>query len=363
MIPGRRPALAIVRRFIPRTLLLRTFVLVSVLIFVCVASWLTLFALAEREPRARELAQLTVTIVNLTQAALVAADPDKRLALLRDLAESEGVHLYPAEPTDNVSALPDTFFFRVMLDTARSQLGTNTRFARSVNGQSGIWVSFSIGDSSDDEYWLMLPGEHADSDFPWSWLGWGGASLALALLVAWLIVSRVTQPLRALAAATREVGCGRYPDPVPERGAIELKQLAEAFNRMSSDLKRSEAERAEVLAGISHDLRTPLARLRLEAEMSISDAAARDAVSDDIAQMDAIISQFLDYARLRSRPRRTARARTSGSSRTGCRDSRPSSGSAVEPTRGEGSAAIVARQCTRPCSRQRCRRPGTCRCL
>lgn len=297
MIPGRRSAQAIARRFIPRTLLLRTFVLLSVLIFVCVASWLTLFALAEREPRARELAQLTVTIVNLTQAALVAADPDKRLALLRDLAESEGVHLYPVEPTDSVNALPDTFFFRVMLDTARSQLGANTHFARSVNGQSGIWVSFSIGDSSEDEYWLMLPGEHADSDFPWSWLGWGGASLALALLVAWLIVSRVTQPLRALAAATREVGRGRYPDPVPERGASELKQLAEAFNRMSSDLKRSASERAEVLAGISHDLRTPLARLRLEAEMSISDALARNAVSDDIEQMDAIISQFLDYAR------------------------------------------------------------------
>ncbi|MBS1228071.1 MAG: signal transduction histidine kinase [Proteobacteria bacterium] len=297
------PALTLARRFIPRTLLVRTFLLVSVLIFVCVATWLTLFALAEREPRARELAQLTVSIVNLTQAALVAADPDKRLALLRDLAESEGVHLYPAEPTDNVSALPDTFFFRVMLNTAQSQLGSGTRFARSVNGQTGIWVSFSIGDSSDDEYWLMLPGEHAESDFPWSWLGWGGASLALALLVAWLIVSRVTQPLRALAAAAHELGRGQHPDPVAERGAIELKQLAEAFNRMSNDLKRLDAERAEVLAGISHDLRTPLARLRLEAEMSISDALARSAVSDDIEQMDAIIAQFLDYARDESEER------------------------------------------------------------
>ena len=297
MTSGGPPALTLVRKLIPRTLLVRTFVLVSVLIFVCVATWLTLFALAEREPRARELAQLTVSVVNLTQAALVAADPDKRLAWLRDLAESEGVHLYPAEPTDSVSALPDSFFFRVMLNTARSQLGPGTHFAGSVNGQTGIWVSFSIGDSSEDEYWLMLPGEHAESEFPWSWLGWGGASLALALLVAWLIVSRVTLPLRALAAAAREVGRGQHPAPVAERGAIELKQLAEAFNRMSSDLKRSDTDRAEVLAGISHDLRTPLARLRLEAEMSISDALARNAVSDDIEQMDAIIAQFLDYAR------------------------------------------------------------------
>ena len=285
------------QRLIPRTLLVRTFLLVSLLIFVSVATWLTLFGLAEREPRAQQLAQLTVSIVNLTNAAILSADPAKRLVLLRDLAETEGVHLYPAEPTDTVEALPDTFAFRVMHDTALAQLGPKTRLASSVNEQHGIWVGFSIGDTSDDDYWLMLPSEHAKSALPWQWLAWGGASLLLALLVAWLIVSRVTQPLRVLARAAREVGRGKHPDPIPERGAAELHQLAEAFNRMSEDLKRINAERAEILAGISHDLRTPLARLRLEAEMSINDDSAREGVIEDIEQMDAIIAQFLDFAR------------------------------------------------------------------
>jgi two-component system osmolarity sensor histidine kinase EnvZ len=282
---------------LPRTLLVRTFLLVSLLLFVTVATWLTLFALAEREPRARQLAQLTVSVVNLTRAALVSADPVKRHDLLRDLAEREGVRLYPAEPTDVLTPLPEQPFFKLMRNAAQAQLGPATRFAIEVNGQQGIWASFSLDEDGEDDFWVMLPSERAERDLPLLWLAWGGASLLLALLVTWLIVSRVTQPLRALAHAAREVGRGRHPEALTERGSIELQQLAEAFNRMSEDLRHNEAERAEVLAGISHDLRTPLARLRLEAEMSIADTAARDAVSGDIEQMDAIIAQFLDYAR------------------------------------------------------------------
>lgn len=285
------------QRLVPQTLLGRTFLLISLLIFVSGTALLALFGLAEQEPRARQLAQLTVSIVNLTNAALVAADPAKRIALLQDLAESEGVHLYPVEPEDIVTPLPETFFFNVMKEASAEQLGTRTRFASEVNGQSGIWVSFSIDADDDDDYWLMLPSQHAEGIIPWHWLGWGSASLGLALLVAWLIVSRVTRPLRALANAARELGRGRHPEPVSVNGASELRQVAEAFNRMSDDLKQIAAERTEVLAGISHDLRTPLARLRLESELSIADDDARNAVVADIEQMDAIIAQFLDYAR------------------------------------------------------------------
>ncbi len=285
------------QRLVPQTLLGRAFLLISLVIFVSGIVWFALFSLAGREPRARQLAELAVSMVNLTKAGLVAADPGKRVALLQDLAESEGVHLYPAEESDTVAPLPDTFFFNVMVQAAVAQLGPQSRFASEVDGQPGLWISFSIDPGDDDEYWLMLPAARAERPVPWHWLGWGFASLALALLVAWLIVSRVTRPLRTLANAARELGQGRHPAPVTIDGANELRQLADAFNRMSNDLQQIAAERTEVLAGISHDLRTPLARLRLECEMSIADDNAREAVVGDIEQMDAIIAQFLDYAR------------------------------------------------------------------
>ena len=203
------------RRLVPQTLLGRTFLLISLLIFISGATWSALFGLAEREPRARQLAQLTVSIVNLTNAALIAADPAKRVTLLQDLAETEGVHLYPAEADDEITPLPDTFFFNVMKEASEAQLGPRTRFASEVNGQPGIWVSFSI-DGDDDEYWLMLPGQHAYGLIPWHWLGWGSASLGLALLVAGYIATRISKPLKAMARSAALVGKGQQPTPLPE---------------------------------------------------------------------------------------------------------------------------------------------------
>ena len=290
----------LLRRFFPQTLLGRIFLLISLLIFASGMAWFALSTFAEREPRALRLAQLTVNVVNLTSAAIVAADPAKRLDLLRELAESEGVHLYPKEETDIVTPLPETYFFKVMKGACIDQLGPKTSFASNINGREGLGVSFSIDasdNSGDDDYWIMLPRGRAEDRIPWYWFGCSGVSLLLALLAAWLIVSHITRPLRALAASARELGQGRYPEPVAETGASELVQLSKTFNRMSYDLQQNAAERTEVLAGISHDLRTPLARLRLECEMSISDDDAREAVIADIEQMNTMISQFLDYAR------------------------------------------------------------------
>jgi two-component system osmolarity sensor histidine kinase EnvZ len=107
-------------------------------------------------------------------------------------------------------------------------------------------------------------------------------------------------PLKAMAKSAETVGRGQTPAPLPVDGAEELSRLAKAFNLMATDLQRHEQDRSEVLAGISHDLRTPLTRLRLEAEMSIADSGAQQAVIADIEQMEAVISQFMDYARAES---------------------------------------------------------------
>lgn len=284
----------------PRTLLARTFLLLALLVLLTTAAWLSLFRYIDAEPRARETAQLAASAVNLIRASLFAAAPEKRLALFADFSTREGIRLLPAEPEDRIEAMPENRFHRLLQNELENRLGEHTRIAAAVDDQPGFWVSFRLDDDDEEEYWLVLPRERAARSFAAHWLSWGLLATILALLVAWLIASRISRPLKAMARSVEAVGRGRTPEPLPEDGTEELSRLARAFNTMASDLERHEKDRSEVLAGISHDLRTPLTRLRLEAELSVADDSARQAVIADIEQMEAVISQFMDYARTES---------------------------------------------------------------
>jgi two-component system osmolarity sensor histidine kinase EnvZ len=119
----------------------------------------------------------------------------------------------------------------------------------------------------------------------------------LSLLAAIAITRVVNQPLARLSRAARELGTGHVPAPLPEKGPAEIRMVNQSFNRMVADLGKLEQDRAVLLAGISHDLRTPLARLRLELEINDLPEETRAAMAGDIEQMDSIVRQFLDYAR------------------------------------------------------------------
>lgn len=282
---------------IPRSLLARTFLLLATLVLLTTSAWLSLFSYIEAEPRARETAQLAASAVNLIRAALFAAAPEKRLALFSELSSREGMRLLPAEPEDRIRPMPQNRFMDLVQIELLQRLGPHTRLASEVDGVAGFWISFRLDEHDEDEFWLILPRERADRRIASQWLTWGLLALGLALTIAWIIASGLSRPLKALARSAATVGRGQMPDPIPEEGAEELRRVAGAFNAMTSDLKRHEQDRAEVLAGISHDLRTPLTRLRLEAEMSIHDDQARAGVVSDIEQMEGVISQFMDYAR------------------------------------------------------------------
>lgn len=281
---------------LPRSLLWRTFFLIATLMVLAALAWAAIFTRAERVPQARQLAQMVASMVNLTRTALLTTQPDKRLDLLIELSDLEGIQIYPAEKDDVITALPqDRAFIQMVASEIRHKLGEHTRITLERDGEPGFWTSFQI--DSNDEYWLMLPRERVDRRQPLHWLGWVAATLLLALIGAYFVVFRVTRPLKHLSRAAREIGRGQRPQPLTETGPDEIRNVSRAFNQMSSDLARLDEDRALILAGISHDLRTPLARLRLATEMGVPDEPMRADIATDIEEIDKIIGQFLDFAR------------------------------------------------------------------
>jgi two-component system osmolarity sensor histidine kinase EnvZ len=272
----------------------RTFVLLALLITISMAAWITSVRLVDRTPRAEQLANQIISVVTITRAALTHSAPDLRSELLFDLASNEGIRVYPLEDTDIVETPRDTALTPLLQERIKSKLGVDTRFARKVNDIAGFWVSFKI---DDDDYWLMLDRDRLDRSAGIQWLGWAAVTLLLALVGAVFISRLINQPLARLTAAARAIAKGRQLDPLPERGPLEIREANQSFNQMVDDLNRIESDRAVILAGISHDLRTPISRMLLEVEMARLPDDARNGMQSDLGQMNDIIGQFLDYAK------------------------------------------------------------------
>ncbi len=272
----------------------RTFVLLAFLIMGSMAAWVASLRVVEREPRAEQLANQIISVVTITRAALTHSAPDMRIELLFDLASNEGIRVYPLEKDDVVLPPRDSTLMPLLQMRIRSKLGIETRFARKVNDVAGFWVSFKI---DGDDYWLMLDRDRIDRTSGIQWLGWAAVTLLLALLGAGFISRLINQPLARLSAAARAIAKGQQPEPLPERGTLEIREANQSFNHMVDDLNRIESDRAVILAGISHDLRTPISRMLLEVEMAKLSDEARTGMQSDLAQMDGIIGQFLDYAK------------------------------------------------------------------
>ncbi len=284
--------------FLPHTLLWQTFLQIALILILSLLAWSQIFQYIEEPARTRESSQMIVTIINLTRTALIKAEPKLRADLLVEWATLEGINAYPSTPGEQLQPLPDTRSMHMLTEAIRRQLGDSTRFASSREGLNGFWVSFKVDEIDPDDFWVMVPSERLYPSLAVEWLMWGGAVLLiLALVSAFLIVSRISAPLRQLARSAHLVGIGRNPPALPTTGPQEITTVIKAFNQMTGDLIRTDADRTLILAGVSHDLRTPLARLRLGIEMSGAPEYEVLAMVSDIDEMDRIIGQFLDFAR------------------------------------------------------------------
>ena len=273
----------------------RTFFLIALLLASGVFAWTQTFRALEFEPRATQQAQQIASLVKLTRAALLSSDGINRVALIKGISNQETLKLAPREPGDKWEPYETDRISRAIGHALRAQLGPDTLVAASVNGQPGLWVGFSI---DKDPYWLQADPTPAG---PMSWNTitlWVSIAFLATVLGSAAIARLINQPLKELSFAASRIREGEFDSRLDENTLTsEIRQVNMGFNRMARELAKVEQDRAVMLAGISHDLRTPLARLRLEAEMSVQDEEAKHNMALDIDQLDAIIDKFMDYAR------------------------------------------------------------------
>ena len=273
----------------------RTFFLLALLLACGVLAWTQTFRALEFEPRATQAAQQIASLVKIARAALLASDGINRVALVKGISAQESLKLAPREPADKWEPYDADRSSRAISQDLLQRLGPDTIVASTVNGTPGLWIGFTI---EKDPYWLQAD---AASPGPMAWSTltlWVSIALLATMAGSAAIARLINQPLKELSFAASRIREGEFDSVLDENTLTnEIRQVNMGFNRMARELAKIEQDRAVMLAGISHDLRTPLARLRLEAEMSVQDEEAKQNMALDITQLDAIIDKFMDYAR------------------------------------------------------------------
>ncbi len=237
-------------------------------------------------------------------AALQTMTAPQQQEFIGRIAEKEGIRILPVRGTERMRPAADVKAMQLFRDRIRDLFGPQADvYVRggelNASGEARpevLWVRLPAGER---DFWVAFPRGRIERDPVTALIAWSVAGLFIAILATFFIVWKLTRPLSDLARAAERIGAGGDPAPLVESGPAEVRAVASAFNHMNDGLKKVQRDRATFLAGVSHDLRTPLARLRLEVEMLEHkvDPATRDAMIDDVGQMNAIIDQFIDFMR------------------------------------------------------------------
>jgi len=246
-------------------------------------------------PMAKRSADDLAALMVLSAQTWAELPPSTRPDFELELARQHNLWLL-----DSKTALPDyehRMPYLLLLEEAlQTRTGKITRTKVTDFDKTWFWVEFSSGENHIS---IGFPQDRLGVQSPLALLLIIGATIVLALLTAIILARRITRPLHNLAMAARLVGQGNTPEKLREDGVEELADLAHAFNNMAQQVKELLTNRTTLLAGISHDLRTPLARMRLAVEMLPPDAEPKiiARLKNDIEEMNRLIGEFLAFSR------------------------------------------------------------------
>ncbi len=276
----------------PRTLFARVFWLMVLGIAIAQA----LAYIAIRQERSMALRALMMSGVEREIATGVAIldrlPPSERAAWLDRLARPNYRFALANEMDPAAGPVDEAEFSGAFVD-ALKQAMQPFRIERAAQvGTSRYQLLVRLSDGAP----VTVHARRVDMPVP-EWVMWVlGAQLIMLALCTWTAVRLVTRPLKALATAADDLGPDLTPRLIPEDGPAEVAHAARAFNAMQRRIAGYTAERIEILAAISHDLQTPITRMRLRADL-MADEALRDKFRQDLNAMHALVREGVTYAR------------------------------------------------------------------
>ena len=278
----------------PRSLLGRTAITIALTLLAFMAFCMAAAVYFVYNPMAKRAADDFAAVIVSAAHSLQSLPVDMHAELKKRLMQDHGLIVaeQPFESFETTSDLPYYPFFHEALD---EQAGADLRIIEPAYSPI-IWVDVP---AHGKVYRLGFDKERLGTNPPVVLILAVGVGALLTLLASVFEVRRVVRPLKQLSDAVKKVARGGNPPRLPEEGPEEIASLARTFNRMSSDLQQLSENRTVMIAGISHDLRTPLTRLGLAVEMLDEDSnpelIAR--IRRNLDAMNNLIRQFLQFSR------------------------------------------------------------------
>ena len=285
-------------RLFPRSAFARTVALIAVLLLINQLVSYVMVGLYVVKPSMQQVSSVVARQVQGIMAldqwlAEVDVEPEQQRRLVEAYTAATGIRGIAVDEA-RAQGLSNTTTYNFLSAQLSDLLQANTEVRISQGDVYRVWLRTE----ELPGYWLTLELDSFDEATFSPLLFYLVLIGGLSVVGGMLFTNWQNRPLKALEAAAKQIGCGDYPDVLPERGSTEVIAVTRAFNQMSNGVKQLEQDRALLMAGISHDLRTPLTRIRLATEMMppAEDHLAEGIISD-IDDMNAIIDQFIDYVR------------------------------------------------------------------
>jgi len=291
-------------KFLPRSLFGRNALLIVLLIVLGQLGGALLLREMVLKPRLNQIAESVARNVGAIRSGLLALPPAQRPAFVegfnRQALAGRADRARRASEAGEVGEGPRPMLTALERGFVRSvsariaSLGVEAVWRREEDG--GLALRLTLDGS---EHWIVMPGVLPAREFTGALVAVSIGSALLALAGALWFQRRLNRPLVRVVQAAQTLAGGREPLPLPEDGPTEVATVSRSFNQLVSSLRQTERERALMLAGISHDLRTPLTKLRLGVEI-LRERMEPELVSSmtrSVEEMDAIVGQFLDFAR------------------------------------------------------------------